>query len=230
MAWLPAGPTASEAAEIILLLVVALSALFPSVCVFAVLLLCLSFVLRALSWPATPCEHGYPGQGPTRFLCDRDTRVTVPSAFHSTGPWIRLHYGCAALRHWLYAYDCNGLNEDCHRWLLFDTRSRARTSHDLQGARSHSHAECRRSWTSHEKHCEGYNNCSATYSNQTWTEPSVSLSRSLYCRSDRNKWKCYMLNQMYWLLSQGNQRRRRNSKKTTYAGLETRCGHCWPAV
>ena len=34
-----------------------------------------------------------------RLLCDRDTRGTISSAFHDTGPWIFVHYhDCAAQR------------------------------------------------------------------------------------------------------------------------------------
>jgi hypothetical protein len=107
MAWLPAGPTASEAAEIILLLVVVPFLRSFSLCVHfrcpvTVLLVHLAPVeLDA----ATPYEDGYPFKDRLRFLCDRDTRGTIPSASHSIGAWIQVHYN-STLRRYLCVCDC----------------------------------------------------------------------------------------------------------------------------
>lgn len=97
MAWLPAGPTASEAAQIILLLVLVLILrLFSSVCVFAVCLLGLLFILRPLSSNLRlRANTDTLVKDRLRILCDRNTRGKVPPVLHTTGP--RLHHDCAAL-------------------------------------------------------------------------------------------------------------------------------------
>lgn len=88
MAWLPAGPTASEAAEIILLLVVV--PFLPSSSlrvVLAALLLSLSLnsaAVMSFSHASTDAQV----KDRLRILCDRDTRGTVPSAFHDAGPGV----------------------------------------------------------------------------------------------------------------------------------------------
>ena len=80
---MPAGPTASEAAEIILLLV-DVPFLRSSLCVrfcCPVLLAVLS-PARCAHWTkSTPANLDTPGKGRLRLLCDRDTRGTAKSSF-----------------------------------------------------------------------------------------------------------------------------------------------------
>jgi hypothetical protein len=107
MAWLPAGPTASEAAQIIPLFVLVLGLRSFSLCVR---FRCLITALVVPSAPvdlqsATPASTDTLVKDRLRFLCDRDTRETIPSAPHSAGPWVRLHYNGVALRRCLHT--CN---------------------------------------------------------------------------------------------------------------------------
>ena len=107
MAWLPAGPTASEAAQIILLLVLVLTLRFFSLCVR------FRRLVTALVVPFAPVELQSATSANTdtlvedrpRFLCDRDTKGTILSALRSTGPWIQLHHACVAPRHCLHICD-----------------------------------------------------------------------------------------------------------------------------
>lgn len=92
MAWLRAGPTASEAAEIILLLVVVRFLLSFSFLVSspAVLSLFSTFNLRLFCRCVLPLPTNTDTLVKGRFslLCDRDTRGPISSAFHHTGLWI----------------------------------------------------------------------------------------------------------------------------------------------
>jgi hypothetical protein len=92
MAWLPVGPTASEAAEIILLLVVvpflfsfSLLVWFPTV---SLLVAGLYIAAILLFCAPSPREHGYPGQGPTAIAVQPQHKRSILSAFRVTGPWI----------------------------------------------------------------------------------------------------------------------------------------------
>ena len=91
MAWLPVGPTANEAAEIILLLVVVPFLFSFSLLVWSptVSLLVVGLITVVLLFCApSPREHGYPGQGPTAIAVRPRHERPILSAFHVTGPWI----------------------------------------------------------------------------------------------------------------------------------------------
>lgn len=105
MAWLPAGPTASKAAEIIPSLLV-VSFLFSFFFVCAILLsycsacrlfhahyVGLQFSTNARTWV----------KDQLRLLCDRNTRGTIPPASYDTGLRIRVRdHNCAAQRRYLH--------------------------------------------------------------------------------------------------------------------------------
>lgn len=123
----------------------AVSVLFlSSACDLVVLLLCLCFALRALIWtlrlPANPKTLV---KGRLQLLYDRDTRRTILSASHHTGPGFCVHHNSAAVPRFEFACDCNSMSEHCHRGRHLDTRSRARASHDSQRACACCHAECK---------------------------------------------------------------------------------------
>lgn len=134
---MPAGPTASEAAEIILLLV-DVPFLRSSLCVH----FCCPVPLAVLSparcahWTkSTPANLDTQGKGRLRLLCDRDTRGTAKSSFprYRTLDLPAYHSALldSLLRTCAIATERSQLPSELTSGVLLDAGSRVRTSHDL---------------------------------------------------------------------------------------------------
>lgn len=179
---MPAGPTASEAAEIILFLIdvpIPLSFLFRAL-LQSLLVSCCRFVARIGRDPRLPTNTDTPAKGRPRLLCDRNTRGTILSSF----PRYRtlespLHHNSDTRHSASYVRDCNALSVATLQSFV-PIQDHEHTLVTISKACTYRHVECKTRLDLTEGLLEKISHKSPIiYSNQTGAEPSTSLSRLL---------------------------------------------------